>query len=299
MNKYIRILVYFILILFTVTAQAALPPNSAIDNSNYPKLDSSTGIFHFPAVKVGFSIFEVDLKRISSLPMKFELLPNIKEIPEAPFPGDTTYYDIDTKLVEVPAFYIYTDAGKWEAWEASLNLLPDTNPLQIEFKRLEQLPFFPGIKTFNPQQTSLELSWETAIAGASSGQFKYEIHLGDTADFTPDSNTLQTTLDNQTEYEITGLNPDTKYYLLIIVEDGNGKRSQERNYVSFSTAMIKNGDTIAIKTTSLFGGNGDTRLTYRTKQFSESSFLWQRRQWTSFFQSMEQSRIDDGIWRYC
>lgn len=319
MKKYIPVLVYFILSLLTLTALAAPPPNSQIDNSNYPKLDSSTGNFYFPAVKVGFSIFEVELKRISSLPMQFELLPNIKEIPEAPFPGDTAYYDLDTKFVEVPALYIYTDAGKWESWEATINLLPDTNPLQVEFKRLEQLPFFSGLKTVKPQVTSVELSWD-----ATPDQLKYEVHLSDTADFTPDSNTLQTTLENETQYQIMGLDPDTKYYVLIIVEDANGKRSQERNYVSFSTdtnstpapqsqsftdvnhavgnseyisnpivvkglsatteaklsggsgslivngvdtgkntAMIKNGDTIAIKTTSLFGGNGDTRLTLR------------------------------------
>jgi hypothetical protein len=324
MNKYIRLLIYFILSWLTVTLQAAPPPNSIIDNSNYPKLDSSTGNFYFPVVKVGFSFFEVELKRISSLPMQFELLPNIKEIPEAPFPGDTAYYDIDTKLVEVPALYIYTDAGKWETWEASLNLLPDTNPLQVEFKHLEQLPFFSGLKTVKPEVTSVDLSWEAATGSDTPDQLKYEVHLSKKPDFTPDSNTLQTTLENETQYQIMGLEPNAKYYVLIIVEDGNGKRSQERNYASFSTAtnstpapqsqtftdvnnavgnseyisnpivvkglsatteaklsggsgslivngvdtgkntaMIKNGDTIAIKTTSLFGGNGETRLTLR------------------------------------
>ncbi|WP_141700021.1 hypothetical protein, partial [Candidatus Marithrix sp. Canyon 246] len=202
MNKYIPLLIYFILSWLTVTLQAAPPPNSTIDNSNYPKLDSSTGNFHFPAVKVGFSFFEVELKRISALPMQFELLPNLKQISEAPFPGDTAYYDIDTKLVEVPALYIYTDAGKWEAWEATINLLPDTNPLQVEFKHLEPLPFFSGFKTVKPQVTSVDLTWEAATGSVTPDELKYEIHLSQTADFTPDSTTLQTTLDNETEYQI-------------------------------------------------------------------------------------------------
>ena len=86
---------------------------------------------------------------------------------------------------------------------------------------------------------SISLAWFHADDDVTlASQFVYEIHISTTTDFTPNQNTLHQTVTGDNSIQISGLEADTKYYVLIVTTFSDNTKSSGREYGEISTAAF-------------------------------------------------------------
>jgi len=75
------------------------------------------------------------------------------------------------------------------------------------------------------------VTWQAATDDSTSSEnMMYKVHLSQEANFSPDQSNVYTTVTGKTKAEITGLEIDQVYYVLVIAIDKDGHRSAERDY---------------------------------------------------------------------
>ncbi len=80
-----------------------------------------------------------------------------------------------------------------------------------------------------------KVTWQAATDDVTpADQMGYEIHVSETANFTPSDATRRTQVFGVTEAEISGLETGKTYYVLVVAVDKQGERSGERQYVAIN-----------------------------------------------------------------
>jgi len=95
------------------------------------------------------------------------------------------------------------------------------------------VPTAPTIVSLDAQKDSLTLFWLNATDETTPAEeIRYEIHLSTDENFTADSTTLQQTLVNTLEADVSGLTPNTLYYIKVKALD-----SADNSTVSAQSSM--------------------------------------------------------------
>jgi len=101
-------------------------------------------------------------------------------------------------------------------------------------------PIFPGLTlTAVTDETELTLAWTPAVDDLTPARdIRYRLHISTTPEFDPGPGTLQATVVGAASMILTGLQPATLYYILVLAEDGAGNTSLERDYRAITTAAF-------------------------------------------------------------
>ena len=76
-----------------------------------------------------------------------------------------------------------------------------------------------------------KVTWQAATDDATTpDQMGYEIHVSETANFTPSDTTRRTQVFGVTEAEISGLETGKTYYVLVVAVDKQGDKYMSRTY---------------------------------------------------------------------
>jgi hypothetical protein len=100
--------------------------------------------------------------------------------------------------------------------------IPNTNPIIPVLNDPDQI-----------QETSMRISWQGNI---ESDFYLYEVHMSNSSGITPGPGTLEETIYTQanTSHTIYGLNPGTRYYFKIVVQDFDGLSSSSNEVTAIT-----------------------------------------------------------------
>ena len=78
--------------------------------------------------------------------------------------------------------------------------------------------------------TTATVTWSATDDLTPQNELSYDIHLSQQANFTPDATTHKTTVLGVTKTDLTNLETNKTYYILVIATDKNGFKSAEREH---------------------------------------------------------------------
>jgi hypothetical protein len=97
-------------------------------------------------------------------------------------------------------------------------------------RRTNRPPDFPGITLAVANDTDrITLAWLPATDDRTpQDQLVYEVHVSTTPGFVPDATTLQTSLVNQLQAEVSGLTAATEYEVVVVARDAANRGTEDR-----------------------------------------------------------------------
>ncbi|MCP4701733.1 MAG: fibronectin type III domain-containing protein [Gammaproteobacteria bacterium] len=228
---------FFIAACLTALPCYAFPDTSrATSAASYAVYDSTLHVVHFPAIDVGSDVLELDLvPKISGGKQVFELVPeSVRFVTDEALPQPHAVFvpNLLTNIhsVEIPGLYLDSPTETLSL-QVTLQLLPDTNPVQFIPAYAALLPYLPGIKTVEQQPSNhVLLEWHPVTASNTPNNITYEVHVAPTSMFVPDDATRKAVLNNVASYTLTDLDAGKDNYVLIIAADADGNQSLERDY---------------------------------------------------------------------
>lgn len=246
-------------------------------HANY---DASNGYMFVPAVDVpgprGVETYSARLKQINPTDEAPRFVLEQFEPQTDKIPGTHAVYDPNTLAVQLPALYAIDHTGS-KAYRAALKIVPNRNPIEVEFAGAMSLPQASSVTSFAwLDDTRAKLYWQAAKTQRDYQQpIQYRIFLGDKPGFPTDADHQVQVVTDQTEIVLSDLDIHQRYYSLIIAEDALGNLSVERDYQAIYRVQVESdpasGETIDFgtvlagtpKTESIAfraTGTGDVRL---------------------------------------
>jgi len=208
---------------------------ATIEPSHYATLEVRTGIMYIPAIEVTnelgeITVYEVRLLALDDDFSNFQLLE--VTLVKDQIKGSYASYDSKTETAQLPGMY---KLGRSETHSFRQTLTRDSEMGWFMVSSQTQLPYFSGILELTAvDDKTMALTW-LPVTSSLTADVSYEIHVSQVPDFMPSEETLYATVVDQTQYELTDLEANTIYYVLIIAVDGEGHRSLERVYQSAKT----------------------------------------------------------------
>ena len=98
--------------------------------------------------------------------------------------------------------------------------------------------------------SSMDVDWiGSSDDYTGSALIEYQIHAATTSGFTPDSSTLQSSVNNTISATITGLDASTEYFVVVLALDeaGNQSSSEEKSVTTSASAAIASDEAVAIE----------------------------------------------------
>ena len=98
--------------------------------------------------------------------------------------------------------------------------------------------------------SSIDVDWiGSSDDYTGSALIEYQIHAATTSGFTPDSSTLQSSVNNTISATISGLGASTEYFVVVLAVDeaGNQSSSQEKSVTTSASAAIASDEAVAIE----------------------------------------------------
>ena len=123
---------------------------------------------------------------------------------------------------------------------------PLTGTVWYDMKTITVDPALPGqthplscpeiVQLASQDSDELRVAWLPSADDIGNNGIVYEVHVSTEEGYTPSSNTLYTTVSDAYQSEITGLEADTTYYVVVLAKDSRGNSSE--NCASFSASTF-------------------------------------------------------------